>query len=199
MNKKELILAQAKRLFGQYGYLGFTLKQLASSCDMTAPALYYFYSSKADLFKDCLLSEMATRQSSLARCAQEATTLVEFARTLSRETLDVCGASHFRAGAAMAEIIHLPEAMQHELRTTWDSLVLQEVRQFLSRIYPTMPPPVSPTLLAAFFINVATFMAAHDGTYTQEEFTLLFEAVATGVVEHFFTPSPTSVSPVSAS
>ena len=85
MNKKEIILAEAKRLSGRYGYLGFTLKQLAQSCDMTAPALYYFYTSKADLFKDCLLSELEIRSNHICAWEQNAGSLTEFAGMLADE------------------------------------------------------------------------------------------------------------------
>ena len=119
MNKKETILTEAKRLFGEYGYLGFTLKQLALACEMTAPALYYFYSSKAELFKDCLISEMTIRHQFLSQLAEQSQTIPDFTRALVINSFEVCGASHFRTGQAMEDIIHLQSQYQEELREAW--------------------------------------------------------------------------------
>ena len=133
-NKKQMILNEAKRLFGSYGYLGFTLKQLARACQMTSPALYYFYSSKADLFKDCLLSEMAARKTVTEHCIEQSSTLTEFAHALAYEAIDVCELSSFRTGQAMLEIVHLPEAMQAELHEGWNQMLIAPVEKFLQRV-----------------------------------------------------------------
>lgn len=181
MNKKEMILNEAKRLFGTYGYLGFTLKQLAQACVMTSPALYYFYSSKADLFRDCLLSELEGRRGGLEQCARDSETLEEFAHALAYEAIDRCGMHNFRAGNAMAEIIHLPEAMQEELRAAWDHLLIEPVERMLARVLPTPPPGISPRLLANFMINIATFTAAKQEEYTPEALEALAVTFAQGV------------------
>lgn len=180
MNKKEIIQTEAKRLFGEYGYLGFTLKQLAQACKMTAPALYYFYTSKAELFRDCLLSELEARNATLNRCAEGADSLPAFARTLAYGAIDVCSASNFRTGQAMGEIIHLPQPLQEELRAAWDRLLIAPVVDFLARVQPATPP-ISRTLVATFLINMATFSAAKEGEYTCDNLATLFVAVARGL------------------
>lgn len=190
MNKREIILAEAKRLFGQYGYLGFTLKQLAQACDMTSPALYYFYSSKADLFRDCLLSELHSRRCVLERCGEKTNTLLEFARSFAYEAIEVCEASHFRAVRAMDEIIHLPAEMQDEVRAAWEELMIAPVLRFLDRIIPNAP---SRRLLATFLVNMATFSAAQITTYSREELAVLFESVARGIQETYEPARPSTL------
>jgi AcrR family transcriptional regulator len=183
MNKKEIILTEAKRLFGEYGYLGFTLKQLALACDMTAPALYYFYTSKADLFKDCLISEMSIRNQFLAQLADQSQTIPEFTRALVIHSFAVCGASHFRTGQAMDEIIHLQPQFQQELRAAWSKLMIAPVEAFLARTLPAESAVLSHCLLATYFINMATFAAAHESQFGQEELIALMIAVAHGLEE----------------
>jgi len=180
VNKKDIILIEAKRLFGEYGYLGFTLKQLAQSCDMTAPALYYFYTSKADLFKDCLISEMTIRNKHLAQLAHQAENIEEFVRSLAMNSFEVCSASHFRTGQAMEEIIHLQPHFQEELRAAWDRLMIGPVEDFLARML-VPAPPLSLKMIATFYINMATFAAAYETQYGQEQLIALMIAAAHGV------------------
>jgi AcrR family transcriptional regulator len=47
---KELILREAERLFGQHGYQGVSIRELAQACGMTNAALYYHFKDKEDLF-----------------------------------------------------------------------------------------------------------------------------------------------------
>lgn len=181
MNKKEMILSEAKRLSGHYGYLGFTLKQLAQACDMTAPALYYFYSSKADLFKDCLLSELELRHVSLSAYAREANSLAEFSQLLARDAFDKCGPTNFRTGQAMEEIIHLPDDIQTELRAAWDRLVIAPVEELLARVMPDELPQLPRYLVATFMINMATFAAANETRFGQDTLTHMLIAASTGL------------------
>lgn len=179
MNKKEIILAEAKRLSGHYGYLGFTLKQLAQACAMTAPALYYFYTSKADLFKDCLLSELEVRNTGLVVWAQQATSLAHFAGLLADEAFERCGASHFRTGQAMQEIVHLPEEIQVELREAWERLLIHPVEVALDRFIPDLPRSTK-NMLATFFINMATFAGAYEERYGRNAIKAMMVAAAAG-------------------
>lgn len=182
MNKRDIILAEAKRLFGQYGYLGFTLKQLALACDMTSPALYYFYSSKAELFRDCLLSELQARRHLLEECAAKSESMVSFARNFAHEAIEVCEASHFRTVRAMEEIIHLPEAIQTEVRDAWETQMIAPVLRFIEQVMPNAPEP---RLLATFLVNMATFSAAQDAYFSREALATLFESVARGIQDSY--------------
>jgi AcrR family transcriptional regulator len=181
MNKKDRILIEAKRLFGTLGYLGFTLKQLAQACNMTSPALYYFYPSKADLFKDCLLSELERRYEVTNKASANAETLPEFIYNLVDAGIDVCEASHFRTGQAMGEIIHLPEALREEIQSAWDTLLIAPVEAFLDRVLPNPAPRVSRYLIASYIIQIATYSAAHCHNYSREELLTFFSSTAGGI------------------
>ena len=181
MNKREKIIIEAKRLFGHYGYLGFTLKLLAEACDMTSPAMYYFYSSKADLFYDCMLSELEARKVTLENCAAHASTLAEFGRALAYQAIDVCDASKFITGHAMDDIVHLPQEMQHMIMETWKSMLLEPVETFLARVHPEESPVLSRRLQSTFIISIACFSAKHVTEFTRDELAALFVAVCEGL------------------
>lgn len=183
MNKKERILSEAKRLFGSLGYLGFTLKQLAQACNMTSPALYYFYPSKADLFKECLLSEFVSRRAVTEHCAAQSTTLPEFVQHLVQDGIDVCEASHFRTGQAMGEIIHLPAELRDEIQEAWDRQLIAPVVGFLDTVLPNTTPAISRYLLASYIIQIATYSASQCSRFDRNELATFFSIVAHGLEE----------------
>lgn len=57
-NLKERILLAAAKLFGERGYEGASLKLIAGSVGITAPALYNHYKNKRILLYACLLHEI---------------------------------------------------------------------------------------------------------------------------------------------
>ncbi|HEY3417723.1 MAG TPA: helix-turn-helix domain-containing protein [Armatimonadota bacterium] len=177
MNKKELILTEAKRLFGHYGYLGFTLKMLAVACRMTSPALYYFYSSKADLFRDCLLSEFEGRQDLLTRCAERSTSVSMYIEELTQESINICNASGFRVVRAMDEVIHLPEEMQEVLRAAWDESCIAPIEMYLSTVMPDVPTLPSRRLMAMYFLNFATFVAEKHAEFGHDDVITLSQRI----------------------
>lgn len=181
VNKKQLILIEAKRLFGRYGYLGFTLKQLAEACQMTSPALYYFYSSKAELFKDCIISEMVSRRDVLERCVEQSDTLEEFAHLLAYGAVEVCDRAAFRAGMAMREIVHLPDAMQEEICAEWEACLIEPVESFVDRVFAGQNIPIPHRLLAVYLINMATFSANNGSEYSHNDLAALFVTVVSGL------------------
>ncbi|NOZ29751.1 MAG: TetR/AcrR family transcriptional regulator [Chloroflexi bacterium] len=50
LDGRERIIREAERLFGERGYRGVSIRELARACGMTNAALYYHFSNKADLF-----------------------------------------------------------------------------------------------------------------------------------------------------
>ena len=65
--KREAIMDAAKRLFGTYGYVATTMRQIASEVSMEGGSLYYHFKSKEELLS-VLLSD---GNESLIRAAEE--------------------------------------------------------------------------------------------------------------------------------
>ena len=83
----------------------------------------------------------------------------------------------------MDEIIHLQPQFQQELRAAWSKLMIAPVEAFLARTLPAESAVLSHCLLATYFINMATFAAAHESQFGQEELIALMIAVAHGLEE----------------
>ena len=56
LQKKEAILASALNIFAQYGFLNTRLEQITDALDLTDKSIYYYFSSKGDLFIEVILS-----------------------------------------------------------------------------------------------------------------------------------------------
>ena len=56
LQKKEAILASALNIFAEYGFLNTRLEQITDALDLTDKSIYYYFSSKGDLFIEVILS-----------------------------------------------------------------------------------------------------------------------------------------------
>lgn len=56
IKKKDLILESAISIFSQHGYHNTKLEQITKSLDLTDKSIYYYFSSKGDLFIEVILS-----------------------------------------------------------------------------------------------------------------------------------------------
>ena len=55
LKKKEAILESALNIFAQYGFLNTRLEQITDALDLTDKSIYYYFSSKGDLFIEVIL------------------------------------------------------------------------------------------------------------------------------------------------
>lgn len=55
---KQRILFEATKLFAQQGYNATSIRQVVEACDCTKPALYYYFSSKENLFEQIIQHEV---------------------------------------------------------------------------------------------------------------------------------------------
>ena len=53
--KKDLILDSAANIFSQYGYQNTKLEQITNSLKLTDKSIYYYFTSKGDLFIEVIL------------------------------------------------------------------------------------------------------------------------------------------------
>ena len=56
LKKKEAILESALNIFAQYGFLNSRLEQITDELNLTDKSIYYYFSSKGDLFIEVILS-----------------------------------------------------------------------------------------------------------------------------------------------
>ena len=55
IKKKDLIIESAVSMFSQHGYHNTKLEQITNSLDLTDKSIYYYFSSKGDLFIEVIL------------------------------------------------------------------------------------------------------------------------------------------------
>ena len=56
LKKKEAILDSALNIFAEHGFLNTRLEQITDALDLTDKSIYYYFSSKGDLFIEVILS-----------------------------------------------------------------------------------------------------------------------------------------------
>ena len=56
LKKKEAILESALNIFANYGLLNTRLEQITDELNLTDKSIYYYFSSKGDLFIEVILS-----------------------------------------------------------------------------------------------------------------------------------------------
>jgi AcrR family transcriptional regulator len=181
MNKKELLVTEAKRLFGQYGYLGFTLKHLAKACQMTSPALYYFYDSKADLFKDCMLAELEVRHQVVANCIKNTSSFIEFAVLFAEHAIDVCTRNNFTVARGMQDVIHLPDDIRKEIEDLYYENLVYPIENAL--ISYGFNKKHTARLQAEALLNIAAFIGIRGLKYPQDELIKLMISLVHGMTE----------------
>ncbi len=57
IDKKQGILKAAQRVFAQFGYHKTTMDDIAEASGLKKASLYYYYSSKEDIFRDVIITE----------------------------------------------------------------------------------------------------------------------------------------------
>lgn len=108
---RDAILAAAAKLFREHGYHGTTVKMIADTAGMTAPALYWHFESKADLLYEFLRSTSDESYDRIEAHIGDATDPVERLSRLVTGHVDV-----------QIELLDAVRAYE-ELTFSWDQLI----------------------------------------------------------------------------
>lgn len=57
MDKRDLILKEAKKLISNFGFKKTTMDDIANACRMSKASLYYYFNSKEDIFREIIEEE----------------------------------------------------------------------------------------------------------------------------------------------
>jgi len=144
------ILQVAARLFMVLGFEGVSMGQVADDCDITKAMVYYYFSSKANLFTEAMVQLMDTiLQRTLAILNRDEPLydrLLLIMRTRLRidATLDfnaIMRGSHAQLTESQLEVMHqaekqLLETIAHAFQVTIEAGQLRDVDAFLAaRVY----------------------------------------------------------------
>ena len=159
---RDLILEAAEVQFRTRGYAGTSLADIAAAVDLTGPALYYYFDSKADLLFHALRDPMQ-RQVELCRKAIRGKSPLEqvraFVYTVVRFVLDtpMLQSEHGAAFIDMGVLAQsLPEQERAEILRLERSSA-DDLRNVISRgMRVNAIRPVDPTATAFALLGLAT-------------------------------------------
>lgn len=69
---QEVIIATASRLFLEIGYESLSLHEIANACNVTKPTIYYYFTSKSELFKVAITTMLKNVHQNTMRLLNEA-------------------------------------------------------------------------------------------------------------------------------
>lgn len=97
MDKKELILTEAEKLFAEKGFYGLGLAELLKRCDIPKGSFYYYFpDGKIQLIQEALEHSYRRMEYGIThRILVEPTALASFERMADHLSADVRGKGHF--------------------------------------------------------------------------------------------------------
>ena len=184
---RDTILAVATKLFADQGYAGTSIRQIVEASNCTNPSLYYYFSSKEDLFRKVVEAQLETITSFLREWGQHDGSLRSRLNTALVEFLEF-GRTHpetFRLLQRL-ELNTDDSAPLVDIATT-RSLHVQLIANIVSQGIASgeIRPSVDPTLAALALAGIVHFHLQHalcTGAWNlelvQQTLDLLFDGIA---------------------
>ena len=125
IKKKDLILESAISIFSQYGYHNTKLEQITKSLDLTDKSIYYYFSSKGDLFIEVILSIQTKLDKLIESINKIDDTHLMKIKTYTNKAMTINGLTLLMSlpkslsEFAKYDVIKANEANQYKIRTNW--------------------------------------------------------------------------------
>lgn len=182
--KRQQILALAADLFARRGYHAASLDEISNSLGITRPALYYYFSSKADLLAAVVREGLRDRESALKRDLTNDDVAGALYERLAEKVLALLGSRLPYYKVFLAEREHVSAELADEIRATEQS----EVRHLAEILRTGMENgsirPVPPVLTASALlgmVNVSARWYNPDGAPVEEVASLLADLAVSAV------------------
>ena len=95
---KETILREAEELFMAQGYAGTSIKQIASACDCTTAALYYYFpQGKVQILREVVRCSFSQKFTAILQAGRDAITLDEWVRAFGQAAIQMLHDLHRRS------------------------------------------------------------------------------------------------------
>ena len=138
MDKKELILSEAEKLFAEKGYYGLGLSELLKRCDIPKGSFYYYFpDGKIQLIQEVLETSYRTMRNGIdARMAQEPSAHEAFEKMAERLAGGVVCKRHFASmllSMIAIESVYLDEQVNETCRTIyadWQQMYASHLQRF---------------------------------------------------------------------
>ena len=125
IKKKDLILDSAVSIFSQHGYHNTKLEQITKSLDLTDKSIYYYFSSKGDLFIEVIISIQSRLNTLIESINKMDETHLEKIKTYTNKAMTINGLTLLMqlpkslSEFAKYDVIKSNEANQYKIWTTW--------------------------------------------------------------------------------
>ena len=125
IKKKDLILDSAVSIFSQHGYHNTKLEQITKSLDLTDKSIYYYFSSKGDLFIEVVISIQSKLDKLIESINKMDVTHLEKIKTYTNKAMAINGLTLLMqlpkslSEFAKYDVIKSNEANQYKIWTTW--------------------------------------------------------------------------------
>ena len=125
IKKKDLILDSAVSIFSEYGYNNTKLEQITKSLDLTDKSIYYYFSSKGDLFIETVLSIQAKLDKLIESINKMDINHLEKIKTYTNKAMSINGLTLLMqlpkslSEFAKYDLIKSNEANQYKIWTSW--------------------------------------------------------------------------------
>ncbi|MFW5486996.1 MAG: TetR/AcrR family transcriptional regulator [Desulfovibrio sp.] len=169
-NSKDIILATARALFGEYGYTSTTFKKIAESSGLALGLITHYFGSKENLFVQSSLSILDTVQEELEKATSVAPNgleavvsfarvYLEFARSRSSDFLILVSCSPYsdlKNSIAKDDMTQIFEHLVNRLREHIEagqadgSVVQENSFQLANSVFATLVGGVRTIMLASY-------------------------------------------------
>lgn len=123
--KKDLILDSAVFIFSEYGFYNTKLEQITRSLNLTDKSIYYYFTSKGDLFLEVILSVQNKLDRLIETINQMDTTHIEKIKTYTNKAMTINGLTLLMnipkslSNFALYNKVKSNEAKQYKAWTKW--------------------------------------------------------------------------------
>ena len=125
IKKKDLILDSAVSIFSKHGYHNTKLEQITKSLGLTDKSIYYYFSSKGDLFIEVILSIQSKLDGLIGSINNMDVNHLEKIKTYTNKAMTINGLTLLMqlpkslSEFAKYDIIKSNEANQYKIWTSW--------------------------------------------------------------------------------
>ena len=125
IKKKDLILDSAVFIFSQNGYHNTKLEQITESLNLTDKSIYYYFSSKGDLFIEVILSIQSKLNKLIESINEMDTTHLDKIKTYTNKAMTINGLTLLMqipkslSDFAKYNLVKSNESQQYKNWTSW--------------------------------------------------------------------------------